>query len=226
MLQCATKTVLSTSIGEFPLNEYRIATQDRELRVLHVSTILSQAEESRYLLSPEEILPYGTMLWASSIALAHHLAGSDDLKDISVLELGAGTGLPGIVAAARGAKVTQTEINKVALELARRNLELNQLNNIEQRQVDWTKWDDGNLYDRVIGSDILYSADMHQHLEKIFRSNLADRGGIIISDPFRANSLRLFERLEAEGWSLSISKWMIGEVDDARPIGVFELQRR
>jgi predicted nicotinamide N-methyase len=134
--------VLSTSIGHFPLNEYRIDVDGVERKVLHVSTILSHGEESEYLLSNEERLPYGTMLWASSIALAHEIAGRDDILGASVLELGAGTGLPGIAAASRGADVVQTDRDKVALELARRSLNINGLHNVQQRMVDWTRWDD------------------------------------------------------------------------------------
>ena len=193
--------------------------------MLHVDTMLSSAEESRYLLSPEQILPYGTMLWASSIALAHHLASSDDIVGRSVLELGAGTGLPGIVAAVSGASVMQTDINMVALELAHRNVELNAVHTVQQRVADWKQWEDDQTYDRILGSDILYSAEMHSHLKSIFVSNLAPDGRVVISDPFRASSLKFFETLESEGWSVSISKWSIGDGDGARPVGVFELSR-
>ena len=49
---------------------------------------------------------YGVTLWPSAIALAHDLAARGNrLRDLRVLELGAGTGLPGIVAASFGARV-------------------------------------------------------------------------------------------------------------------------
>lgn len=64
---------------------------------------------------------------------------------------------------------------------------------------------------------------MHPHLRRIFGSNLAPGGRVLLSDPFRAVSLRLLEGLEADGWRITLSKWNVGEEATPRPIGVFEL---
>jgi hypothetical protein len=45
----------------------------------------------------------------------------------------------------------------------------------------------------------------------------------LLSDPFRAVSLRLLEGLEADNWGITMAKWSIGEGSDRRPVGVFEL---
>ena len=131
--------------------------------------------------------------------------------------------MPGIAAASLGARVVQTDNNLVALHLARRNLDRNGIAAVEQRQANWTEWSDEVQYDRIIGSDILYSAEMHPHLRRIFESNLAEGGRVLLSDPFRATSLRMMEDMERSGWSVTIGKWTIGDGAAARPIGVFEL---
>jgi predicted nicotinamide N-methyase len=215
--------ILHTSIGDFSLNEYCLNESGREWRVLHVGAVISRDEEAEYLLSPIEHLPYGVTLWAASICLAHDLAGRDGLNSKSVLELGAGTGLPGIVAASRGARLVQTDNNKAALALAKRNLEHNGLTTAEQRQVDWANWNDRGRYDLIIGSDILYSKEMHPHLRLIFESNLAPNGRVLLSDPFRSTAINFLETLERNDWSITITKWSIGNDASLRPIGVFEL---
>ena len=216
--------ILRTSIGDFPLNEYRLKADGLECGVLHVNAVLSGTEESEYLLSPVDRPPYGVALWAASIALAHEIAArSEEFRGSAVLELGAGTGLPGIAAASLGARLVQTDSNLVALHLARRNLERNGLTVVEQRQANWAEWSDDTRYDRIIGSDILYSAEMHPHLRRIFESNLAAGGRVLLSDPFRASGIALLERMERSGWTVSMSKWAIGDGPQARPIGVFEL---
>ena len=216
--------VLRTSIGDFPLNEYRLMTDGLECGVLHVNAVLSSSEESEYLLSPADRPPYGVALWAASIALAHEVAARpSEFRGANVLELGAGTGLPGIAAASLGANVTQTDNNLVALHLARRNLDRNNITGVEQRQASWAEWGDTARYDRIIGSDILYSAEMHPYLRRIFESNLAAGGRIVLSDPFRASGIALLEGMERSGWAVSMSKWTIGDGREARPIGVFEL---
>jgi predicted nicotinamide N-methyase len=141
----------------------------------------------------------------------------------SVLELGAGTGLPGIVAASLGAQVVQTDRDELAMSVCQRNCERNGVEAIERRLADWTGWQDAGRYDWIIGSDILYGAELHPHLRRIFESNLAPGGRVLLSDPFRAVSLGLLETMEEAGWSVTLSKWSVGEEATPRPIAVFEL---
>ena len=218
------KAILRTSAGDFPLNQYCLRIDGREWKILHVSTVLSHEDESKFLLELSDLLPYGVTLWTASIALAHDVASrSEGFLGSRVLELGAGTGMPGIVAATIGARVVQTDRNELAMSVCKRNVRLNGVETIEQRIVDWTNWNDAEHYDWILGSDILYGKDMHPHLRRIFESNLARGGRILLSDPFRSTSLNLLESLEAEGWKITMSKWRIGEVSSPRPIGVFEL---
>ena len=215
---------LRTGAGELPLHEYRLRLAGREWAVLHTGEVLTQADEQRFLAEERSRVPYGVVLWPAAIALAHDLAvRADACRGRSVLELGAGTGLPGIIAASLGARVVQTDRQELALSVCRRNGARNGVETIEYRLADWTLWDDGGRYDWIIGSDVLYGEAMQPHLRRIFESNLAPGGRILLSDPFRAMSLRLLEALEASGWSVVMSKWTVGEEATPRPIGVFEL---
>jgi predicted nicotinamide N-methyase len=216
--------LLRTTAGDFPLQEVRVAAGDREWSVLHTDAVLSHADEARFLTERKDRVPYGVALWPAAIALAHEVAARGEaFRGTRVLELGAGTGLPGIVAASLGARVLQTDRQEVAMSICRRNGERNGVEAIEHRLVDWTEWDDGVRYDWIIGSDILYAETTHPHLRRIFEANLAPGGRVLLSDPFRAVSLRLLESMEADGWGITMTKWSIGEGSDRRPVGVFEL---
>lgn len=217
--------VLRTTAGEFPLHEYRLGLGGRSWSVLHTDSVLSHADEQEFLRERRERLPYGVVLWPAAIALAHEIAArADDVRGRRVLELGAGTGLPGIVAASLGARVVQTDRQEMAMSVCRRNGERNGVPDIEHRLVDWQEWTDESRYDWIIGSDILYGETMHPHLRRIFEGNLAPGGRILLSDPFRATSFKLMETMEAEGWRIGLTKWTIGEDEKPRPIGVFEVQ--
>jgi predicted nicotinamide N-methyase len=220
--------LLQTTAGDFPLEECRLQLPDRELSILHVAAMLTHSDESHFMLEMTNPLPYGIALWSATIALAQDIIlRAGDFSGKQVLELGAGTGLPGIVAASLGAeKVVQTDKNNLAMSLCKRNCELNQIKTIEHRLADWTVWNDTYQYDWIIGSDILYGVDMHFHLQQIFESNIAPGGRVLLSDPFRGGSLRLLESMEEKGWSVKISKWSVGQGATPRAIGVFELSKK
>lgn len=213
-------------------HEFHLRLDGREWAVRHAGLILSHDQEQAFL---QEIragtrkVPYGVALWPAAIALAHEVAArADAFAGRRVLELGAGTGLPGIVAAAMGAaRVVQTDKEEVALELCRQNGRRNHAENVELRAVDWSDWKDPVRYDWVIGSDILYAAPLHPFLRRIFEGNLARGGRVLLSDPFRAVSLPLLETMEEDGWSITMTRWsMAGEEDNGggpRPVAVYEL---
>ena len=210
--------------GEVPLQEYRLALGGREWRILHTDAVLSHLDEQRFLREQKARLPYGVVLWPAAIALAHDVASRPGaFGGARVLELGAGTGLPGIVAATLGARVTQTDRQPLALSVARRNGTLNGATGIAYQQRDWTAWDDATRYEWILGSDILYAETTHTDLRRIFAANLAPGGRVLLSDPFRPASIRLLEAMEADGWTIALSKWSVGEDVAPRPIGVFEL---
>jgi len=199
----------------------------REWSILHTGAILTQADESHFLRELRERLPYGVALWPAAIALAHEVATrAEAFGGRRVLELGAGTGLPGIVAASLGARVVQTDRHELAMSVCRRNGGRNGLKGIEYRLADWTSWSDTARYDWIIGSDILYGEVLHPHLRRIFEANLAPGGRVLIADPFREVSLRLLEALEQDGWAISLSKWTVGEEASLRPIALYELVPR
>jgi predicted nicotinamide N-methyase len=215
-------SILRTTAGDLPLEEYRLTLPEGAWRILHTGAILSHADEEQFLCGDQPRL--GIVLWPAAIALAHDIA-TRALRGTRVLELGAGTGLPGIVAASLGAHVVQTDRQTVALHVSKTNAERNGVTTIENRAADWTAWEDTSTYDWILGADILYAVSLHPHLRRIFERNLAPGGRLLLSDPFRKGSFELLEAMEADGWKVTMSKWTVGVVPPERAVGVFELTR-
>lgn len=220
-----TSEILHTTAGDMALEEVQLSVDGHTWTILHTGAVISYADEQAFLVGETATKrPYGVVLWPAAIALAHELA-TRDLAGKRILELGAGTGLPGIVAASRGAHVVQTDRQNLVLHVCKLNAERNGATAIEHRIADWTAWADTERYDLVIASDVLYAEDLHPYLLRIFDTNLAANGTVLLSDPFRKASMRMLEAMEAAGWRISLDKWTVGVVPPPRPVGVYALTR-
>jgi hypothetical protein len=85
---------------------------------ISIDLVCSQAASTDYYLT-------GQILWPVSVLLAHYLAserGQSLLKGRRVVELGAGCGLPSLVACHFGASVVVTDGNDIVLDLLKENI--------------------------------------------------------------------------------------------------------
>lgn len=218
---------LPTSIGDFSLHEYRLRRGGRTWTFLHTGAIVTHEQEQQYLACERDRLPYGVMLWPASIALAHDvLARADELRALRVLELGAGTGMPGIVAASFGAQVLQIDRDEVALHVCAMNKDRNGVASVEVRGAEWETFHSDEPFDLILGSDVLYVTSMHDRLRAICDAYLAPGGRVLFSDPLRAQSLPMLEAMEQCGWRISLAKWTIEVDTGTRTIAVYEAARR
>jgi predicted nicotinamide N-methyase len=112
----------------------------------------------------DEFLPYWAELWPAALALAETLP---DVRELRVVELGCGLGVPSLVAAARGADVTATDWAPDAIRLLQENAQRNRLV-LKAETRDWR--DDWNAtFDLVLAADVLYERrNVEPLLERLF----------------------------------------------------------
>jgi len=136
-------------------------------------------------LSDEDKVPCWADIWPASLGMAkfiweHLLLTEDD----NVIELGAGMGLPGIVCGLKGARVTLSDFNPLALEIAGENARLNSLQ-AGLLLEDWRTFSSGEKYDWLLASDVMYDPKLNPYLGEIFSNNIAPGGRILVSHPWR-----------------------------------------
>ena len=159
-------------------------------------------------------LPFGLILWESAVALGEALvARRTIIAGKPVLELGAGLGLPGVVAAQLGALVTQTDFDPLALQACARNAELNEgLVPIAYRVADWRMWTDTTRFDIVIGADILYDRDDHADIARTLAATVAAGGAVLLTDPMRPDTPAFIDRLRADQWIVGTTTHEIADL--------------
>jgi predicted nicotinamide N-methyase len=187
---------------KLPLEYVELAIEGRLWRiqaVLNQDALLEMADQLAHI-------PYGFLLWESAVGLASLLAEQPQLvSGKRVLELGAGMGLPGLVACSVGATVWQTDHEARALALAQTNAAQNGVTGLQHFVADWRTWMHNTQYDVILGADILYERAMHPHLVPIFRQNLAPGGCLLLADPSRPQALDFVAALETQGWQFAIT---------------------
>lgn len=201
-------------ISRLPLVVHEIEIGGRDWRIAAVEDQSALTKQSEAF----EHFPFGLLLWDSAPVLAGALCEQPGtVAGKTLLELGAGVGVAGLVAAALGGRVRQTDHGREALALCRRNAALNGIAGIDWALADWTRWDDADRYDVIIGSDILYEGDLYPALAAIFARNLAPGGRVFLTDPGRTNTPKFLALLDAQGWQLAKRRKRVPAITPTRP---------
>ena len=149
----------------------------------------------------DEYLPYWAMLWPAALVLADAVAGWERIAAGAaaplVLELGAGIGLVGLVAAERGYRVIVSDYDDDALEFAVENARRNGVPQPEVRFVDWRKTYTDLAPDRIVAADVLYEKRHLQPIAQFVRQHLRPDGFALVSDAHRSTA-DAFDRVAQE----------------------------
>lgn len=135
----------------------------------------------------------GLKTWGSSLVLSQRLAvNHKELLLGSVLELGAGTGLVGLVCDKLGFHTTLTDLPEIVGNLEH-NVTLNKANSIV-KELDWSDascyadlLSSGNSYTTIIASDPVYSAQHPPWLVQVIDAFLSkqDDARVLVQVPLR-----------------------------------------
>jgi predicted nicotinamide N-methyase len=218
-----------------PLIKYHTTIRQRKygekLFVLEVIRDLDEAidqicdamtEEEKLDPFAEDLCPYFGVLWPAAEGLASFLADHPALvKDQKVLELGAGLGLPSMVATYLGGRVLTTDFHPQAQEFFLRNCRHSVLKG-EYQRLNWRESrEEIGEFDLVMGSDVLYESKHPREIVAGLSRFLKPNGKILLSDPGRAYLKSFVSAMELAGFEWVHETSLINEL----PISVYQFVR-
>ncbi|VBB33166.1 unnamed protein product [Acanthocheilonema viteae] len=121
------------------------------------------------------------VIWDSSIALARYISKHPELvANHTVLELGAGLGLPSIISSYQDVKLIHVTERVSAVSLLEENVRQNANNdcNIKIFAFDWNVDQLQQKYQVILGADLIYSGIKFEPLVKLFR-DVSDHDTVI-----------------------------------------------
>ncbi len=146
----------------------------RELCVLRPADLDAVLEEGKGLSG----FPFWAKVWESALVLADFVATLKPPKKI--LEVGAGLGVPGLVAAAFGHEVTLTDYDQTPLLIAQRSAKENGLS-LNIVKLDWLNPTDLGEFEVIIGAEVVFAGRLFQPLLDIFRRYLLPGGEVYLA---------------------------------------------
>ncbi|XP_041056548.1 protein N-lysine methyltransferase METTL21A isoform X1 [Carcharodon carcharias] len=173
-------------------------------------------------------LGVAAVVWDAAIVLCTYLElGTIQLRDRTVIELGAGTGLVGIVAALLGADVTVTD-REVALQFLESNLRENIPPDLRTRararELSWGvnlhQYDAGS-YDVVLGADVVYLEETFPALLETLEYLSSEQTMILLSCRIRYERDQNF--LKMLGSRFTVEKVYY---DTEKDVHVYKAQKR
>lgn len=140
--------------------------------------------------------PHWTRLWPSSFAMADFIhQHSEIVENRNVLELAAGLGLPGFVAARFAKSVCCSDYLEEAVITMEKSKKQLQLSNISCKKLDWNRLPEGLSADVLLLSDINYDPGQFDQLYQVFQGFLQQGTIILLATPQRLMAKPFIERL-------------------------------
>lgn len=175
-----------------------ITTKEWEFHLPGLDLILEVVANVEDLVTdPEDDdqIPYWAEMWPAARGLAQYIWDEIDFQGETVLELGAGLGLPGMVAALKGGSVTFSDYIEESMEIISRNAARNNIKDAAYLLADWRDFQVKEKFDWIIGSDVLYNPNLNPYVIQILEHNLAPTGHLLFAHPSRPVTKELLESL-------------------------------
>lgn len=208
----------------FSVESHRIG--ERDITVAQVDRVDDMMRE----LYPDAVTTYGDapvwmITWPAAFGLAEYLLLNQPVSGMRALELGCGTGAPGIALERAGARVVSTDYDHLALAMARYNGKLNGCRSHKTSFLDWYRPEVKGSFDLVVGSEVVYFEKSFKPLLSVLKAYIAPTGSIILSDQWRPQVELFLKLCVEEGFTYRHHKQMVYLPHKNQPVRITILNR-
>jgi predicted nicotinamide N-methyase len=175
-------------------------------------------------LDPATPFPYWAKVWPSATALHNVLQKHPSLiRDKTVLELGAGIGLPALMIADITKSIIISDYDSEAVELLRKNIEHLELENAEALKLDWNALPETIHPEVIILSDVNYDPTQFETLTKLIEKFIHQGSTVILSTPQRIMASPFVQKLE--GYIIERHEALVDENGIPKEISILVLSK-
>ena len=167
----------------------------------------------------DEYMPYWADLWPAARMLAKALMREPFVATdppLHALEIGCGLGLPGIVALARGLRVTFSDYDATAIHFARENARRNGFDNHDGLHMDWRFPPPDRKFKLILAADLIYELRNIDPLVSLVQALLDPEGECLLTDQDRVPSHALRSTLTERGLPFTTTLMKAGEPNGRR----------
>ncbi|UCD79890.1 MAG: methyltransferase domain-containing protein [Desulfobacterales bacterium] len=169
--------------------------------------------------------PLWAKIWQASWVLADFLAEMPVVAGKNFLEIGAGAGLVGVVAASFGHRITMTEFNPDALQFAHANAVINGCPRLPIRKLDWNQPKLAETFDYIVASEVTYKKEHVPSLVKLFKKYLKPGGAVYLAGEMRRVSRDFYQQLET-AFDIRVQKKILRSDGEETVVFLFQMTRK
>ena len=199
--------------------------EDLQLHLLKITDLEQLLAGKDPLKNPSEF-PFWVRLWEAAVVLSRFMVNLRPAPGMTVLELGAGLGAPGLTAAALGCAVTLTDYEEIILDFGRVSAAASQLNQVRFSLLDWLKPPEMERYDIILGAEVLFREEFFQPLLTVLRRALKPNGVVYLAHDIQRKSVRPFLQLAEKEYAISASKRVLKSLEQEKEILLTRLTPR
>lgn len=164
------------SLETLELEEEEIVIREKKLKIFKPKRLEDVFQGDPFL--EVEKFPFWFKVWEGSLILADYLATVEPPKKI--LELGAGLGIPSLIASSFGHQVIASDYEMLPLKLIGLSAQINNLK-IKTLFLDWKNPQLFEKFDLIVGAEVVFKKSLFEPLLELFKNYLNPNGEVILA---------------------------------------------